>query len=150
SPFDETVLGLEVRSDLPDEHTVPLTVAQNRFLYNPLLGAGFINMRLTPQEAAEVIGITEAGPVECIQRHPCVMRPKLGGFACETHGALFKPSVDPYSFLWPRLQDGLRFFGVARQNLLGVTAFRLGMEHHPCFTTQVAPGTFACLLGDAA
>jgi hypothetical protein len=150
SPLEETVLGLEVQSDLPDEYTVPLTVCQNWSLFNPLDGRGFINMRLTPEEAAEVIGITEHGPASCIQRHPCVMRRGAGGFACDTHRAIFKPSVDPYSFLWPRIQDGLRYFGVAPQNLLGITAFRLGMEHLPKFTAQLAPGTFGALLGDAA
>src|SRR5205823_3800810 len=87
SPLDETVLGLEVQSDLPDEHTVPLTVCQNRFLFNSLNG-GFINMRLTAEEAAEVVGITEEGPVGCLQRNPCVMRRRPGGFTCETHRAV--------------------------------------------------------------
>src|SRR5262249_8507372 len=54
------------------------------------------------------------------------------------------------SFLWPRIQDGLRFFGVAPQNLLSITAFRLGMEHHSRFTAQLSPRTFGVLLGDAA
>ena len=148
-PLDETVLGLEVRSDLPDEWTVPLTVCQNRFLFNSLNG-GFINMRLTPEEAAEILGITGNGPVECIQRYPCVMRRGACGFGCETHSAVFKPSVDPFSFLWPRIQDGLRFFGVAPQNLQSVTVFRLGMEHHLRLTAELAPGKFAALLGDAA
>jgi 2-polyprenyl-6-methoxyphenol hydroxylase-like FAD-dependent oxidoreductase len=148
--LDEVVLGLEVQSDLPDEWTVPLTVGQNRFLFNPRRGRGFVNMRLTPQEAAEVVGVTPTGPAECIQRHPCVMQRGQSGFLCATHHALFKPSVDPLSFLWPRIQDGLRLFGVAPQNLLSITAFRLGMEHHPRFTAQLAPRTFAALLGDAA
>lgn len=149
-PLDEVVLGLEVQSDLPDESTVPLTVGQNRFLFNPRQGRGFINMRLAPQEAAEVVGVTRSGLADCIQRHPCVMLRSKSGFVCPTHNALFKPSVDPLSFLWPRIQDGLRLFGVAPRNLLSITAFRLGMEHHPRLTTQLAPGTFAALLGDAA
>jgi 2-polyprenyl-6-methoxyphenol hydroxylase-like FAD-dependent oxidoreductase len=149
-PLDEVVLGLEVQSDLPDEWTVPLTVSQNRFLFNPRHGRGFINMRLTLQEAAEVVGITQNGPTECIQRHPCVMQRSKSGFVCQTHQALFKPSADPLSFLWPRIQDGLRLFGVAPQNLLSITAFRLGMEQHSRFTSQLSPRTFGALLGDAA
>jgi 2-polyprenyl-6-methoxyphenol hydroxylase-like FAD-dependent oxidoreductase len=149
-PLDEAVLGLEVQSDLPDEWTVPLTVCQNRFLFNPRRGRGFINMRLTQQEAAEVVGITGAGPTECIQRHPCVMERRGSGFVCQTHNAVFKPSADALSFLWPRILDGLRFFGVAPQNLLSITSFRLGMEHHPRFTAQLAPRSFGALLGDAA
>ncbi len=149
-PLDEVVLGLEVQSDLPDEWTVPLTVSQNRFLFNPRKGRGFINMRLTPQEAAEVVGITARGPADCVQRHPCVMHRTRSGFVCGTHKAQFKPAADPLSFLWPRIQDGLRLFGVAPQNLFSVTAFRLGMEHHPRFTAELAPGVFAALLGDAA
>jgi 2-polyprenyl-6-methoxyphenol hydroxylase-like FAD-dependent oxidoreductase len=149
-PLDELVLGLEVQSDLPDEWTVPLTVGQNRFLFNPRHGRGFINMRLTPQEAAEVVGVTPNGLAECIQRHPCVMQRGQSGFVCPTHQALFKPCVDPLSFLWPRIQDGLRFFGVAPQNLLSITAFRLGMEHHSRLTAQLSPKTFGALLGDAA
>lgn len=150
SPLEETVLGLEVQSDLLDESTVPLTVCQNRFLFNSLNGNGFINMRLNREEASEIVGITENGPAECIQRHPCVMRRGVHGLNCDTHQAVFKPSVDPYSFLWPRIQDGLRLFGVAPENLLGVTAFRLGMQQHPSFTAQLARQTFAFLLGDAA
>lgn len=150
TPLDEVVLGLEVQSDLPDEWTVPLTVCQNRFLFNPRRGRGFINMRLTAQEAAEVIGITERGPTECIQRHPCVMHRGKHGFVCATHQATFKPSIDPLSFLWPRIQDALRLYGVAPHNLLSVTVFRLGMEHNSRFTAQLAPGTFAALLGDSA
>jgi hypothetical protein len=150
SPLEEIVLGLEVHSDLPDEYTVPLTVAQTRFLFNPLFGGGFINMRLSPEEAAEVVGIGDGRPVDCIQSNPCVMHRGARGFACETHGTVFKPSVDPHSFLWPRIQDGLRYFGVAPDKLLAVTAFRLGMQDNPRFTAQLGPGTFGCLLGDAA
>ncbi len=150
SPLDETVLGLEVHSDLLDEHTVPLTVAQNRILFNPLFGSGFINMRLSPEEEAEVLGIGNGRPVDCIQSNPCVMHRGPRGFACDTHDTVFKPSLDPHSFLWPRIQDALRYFGVASDKLLAVTAFRLGMEHNPRCTAQLARGTFAFLLGDAA
>lgn len=149
-PLKEVVLGLEVRSDLPDEWTVPLTVGQNRFLFNPRRGRGFINMRLTPQEAAEVVGVTSSGLVECIQRHPCVMQRTKYGYVCPTHQALFKPSVDSLSSLWRRIQDALRLYGVAPHNLLSVTVFHLGMEHNARFTAQLAPGTFGTLLGDSA
>jgi hypothetical protein len=149
-PLDEVVLGLEVQSDLPDEWTVALTVCQNRFLFNPKKGRGFINMRLTPQEVAEVLGVTAHGLADCIQRHPCVLQRGEGGFVCNTHKAVFKPSVDGLSFLWPRIQDGLRFFGVSQDNLHSITAFRLGMEHNSRLTAQLSPRTFGALLGDAA
>jgi hypothetical protein len=54
------------------------------------------------------------------------------------------------SFLWPRIQDGLRFFGVSQDNLHSITAFRLGMEHNSRLTAQLGPRTFGALLGDAA
>ena len=49
-PLDELVLGLEVQSDLPDEWTVPLTVGQNRFLFNPAPRTGL------HQHAADAAG----------------------------------------------------------------------------------------------
>ena len=85
-----------------------------------------------------------------IQRHPCVIQREHTGFLCPTHQALFRPSIDPLSSLWPRIQDGLRLFGVAPQKLLSITAFRLGMEHHSQFTAQLSPKSFGALLGDAA
>ena len=49
----DMVLGLRVKSELPDPMAVLLTVAQNRFLLNSLHGEGFLNMRLTDQEAGD-------------------------------------------------------------------------------------------------
>ena len=54
------VLGLRVKSDLPDPMAVLLTVVQNRFLLNSLRGEGFLNMRLTDAEAAEAVGSTRS------------------------------------------------------------------------------------------
>jgi hypothetical protein len=149
SPLDETVLGIRVRGKVPDEFTVPLTVCQNRFLFNSL-GGGFINMRLTAQEASEIVALGENGPVDCIQRQGCTMLPRGTKFVCEKHNAVFKPSVDSLSFLWPRIQDGLRFFGVGQADIVGITSFTLGMQQMSKFTAQLASRTFGFLLGDAA
>ena len=53
----DLVLGLRVKSLLSDPMSVLLTVSQNRFLLNSLYGDGFLNMRLTDQEALEAVGI---------------------------------------------------------------------------------------------
>ncbi|MEO6090403.1 MAG: hypothetical protein ABIQ18_45615, partial [Umezawaea sp.] len=145
----ETVLGIRVKGNFPDEYTVPLTVSQNRFLFNSL-GGGFINMRLTSEEASEIVAIGENGPVECIERYGCTMRPEGGRFVCDRHRATFKPSIDSLSHLWPRILDGIRYFGADGRNFLSLTAFRLGMHQHSRFTAQLAPKTWGFLLGDAA
>ncbi|GGU58038.1 FHA domain-containing protein [Lentzea flava] len=149
SPLDERVLGIRVTAKVPDEHTVPLTVAQNRFLFNSL-GGGFINMRLTAEEASEIVALGENGPVACIGKFGCTMRPADGRFVCDRHRAVFKPSVDKLSYLWPRILDGLRFFGVGAADVVGITSFTLGMQQMSKFTAQLGPSTFGFLLGDAA
>ncbi|MBP2325918.1 hypothetical protein JOF56_006303 [Kibdelosporangium banguiense] len=149
SPLDERVLGIRVVAKVPDEYTVPLTVCQNRFLFNSL-GGGFINMRLTKEEASEIVALGESGPVECIGRFGCTMRPEGTKFVCDRHKAVFKPSVDRLSFLWPRILDGLRFFGVGAADVVGITSFTLGMQQMSKFSAQIAPKTFGFLLGDAA
>ncbi|HEY2063415.1 MAG TPA: hypothetical protein VGH57_33910 [Amycolatopsis sp.] len=149
APLDETVLGIRVKGKLPDEFTVPLTVCQNRFLFNSL-GGGFINMRLTAEEASELVAYGENGPVECIGKFGCTMRPDGDKFVCDRHKSVFKPSVDALSFLWPRIADGIKFFGVGLEDVVGITTFKLGMTQNPKFTAQLAPATFGFLLGDAA
>ena len=155
----DVVLGLRVKSDLPDPMAVLLTVAQNRFLLNSLRGEGFLNMRLTDDEAAEAIGIDPVRQVftECIQAHPCLMeRGGDGAFACSTHDTYFLPALLRTSPLWGRVEEGLRMFGIAEENLTAVTCFRLDMVARPRFTAQLfpatatTPGTFGFLLGDAA
>ena len=155
----DVVLGLRVKSTLPDPMTVLLTVAQNRFLLNSLRGEGFLNMRLTDAEAQEVVGID---PVrrsfeECIASRPCVMgRDEDGDFQCPTHGTFFLPALIKGSALWKRVLEGLTCFGVDPADLSAVTAFRLDMVQRPRFTAQLYPatsrntGTFGFLLGDAA
>lgn len=157
--LQDVVLGLRVKSDLPDAMSVLLTVAQNRFLLNSLGGEGFLNMRLTDAEAAEVVGLD---PVrrefkDCIASRPCLMaREDDGDFQCSTHGTLFLPALLRASPLWRRVMEGLAFFGVAPENLSAVTAFRLDMVQRPRFTarlyapTSTTPGTYGFLLGDAA
>jgi hypothetical protein len=155
----DVVLGLRVKSDLPDPMAVLLTVAQNRFLLNSLRGEGFLNMRLTDEETAEAIGIDPVRQVftECIQAHPCLMeRGGDGAFACSTHDTYFLPALLRTSPLWGRVAEGLRLFGIKEENLTAVTCFRLDMVARPRFTaplfapTATTPGTFGFLLGDAA
>jgi len=157
--LQDVVLGLRVKSTLPDPMSVLLTVAQNRFLLNSLRGEGFLNMRLTDAEAEEVVGIDPVRRTfsECIASRPCVMgRDEDGDFRCPTHGTLFLPSLIKGSALWKRVVDGLALFGVAEGDLSAVTAFRLDMVQRPRFTAQLfpatsrTPGTYGFLLGDAA
>ena len=155
----DLVLGLRVRSDLPDPMAVLLTVAQNRFLLNSLRGEGFLNMRLTDEEAREAVGMDPVQRVftECIQSSPCLMELRANKeFYCAGHQALFLPALVKGSALWRRVQEGLQLFGVRPENLTAVTGFRLDMVQRPRFTAQLysrtvtAPGTFGFLLGDAA
>jgi hypothetical protein len=155
----DMVLGLRVKSELPDPMAVLLTVAQNRFLLNSLRGEGFLNMRLTTTETKEAVGIDPVRQVftECIQSGPCLMELNAGGeFRCAMHHALFLPALLKGSAFWTRVEEGLRLFGVPPENLTAVTGFRLDMVQRPRFTVQLhpttasTPGTFGFLLGDAA
>ncbi|MEV8630826.1 FHA domain-containing protein [Streptosporangium sp. NPDC051023] len=155
----DVVLGIRVKSDLSDPMIVLLTVAQNRFLLNALRGEGFLNVRLTDDEAKEVIGIDPVRQVfeECIASNPCLMeRTEDGDFHCSTHQTLFLPALIRGSALWRRVQEGLVFFGITEDNVSAVTGFRLDMVQRPRFTarlffpTSTTPGTYGFLLGDAA
>jgi 2-polyprenyl-6-methoxyphenol hydroxylase-like FAD-dependent oxidoreductase len=155
----DVVLGLRVKSDLPDPMSVLLTVVQNRFLLNSLRGEGFLNMRLTDAEAADAVGIDPVRQVfaECVQAQPCLMeRGPDGTFSCSTHDTFFLPALLKKSPFWSRVEEGLRLFGVAEEDLTAVTCFRLDMVQRPRFTAQLfprtstTPGTFGFLLGDAA
>jgi hypothetical protein len=155
----DIVLGLRVKSNLPDPMAVLLTVAQNRFLLNSLAGEGFLNMRLTSDEVHEAVGID---PVrrsfeDCVQGRPCLMeRTATGEYRCGTHQTYFLPALLRGSPLWQRVLEGLRMFSVPEQHLSAVTSFRLDMVQRPRFTAQLlpatptTPGTFGCLLGDSA
>jgi pSer/pThr/pTyr-binding forkhead associated (FHA) protein len=157
--LSDMVLGLRVKSLLPDPMAVLLTVAQNRFLLNSLGGEGFLNMRLTEGEASEAVGIN---PVKqtfsgCIQSEPCLLElnPR-GEFFCGTHHTLFLPALLRGSAFWSRVEEGLKLFGVPTENLTAVTGFQLNMVQRPRFSVRLFPrttsnpGTFAFLLGDAA
>ncbi|WP_413755446.1 FHA domain-containing protein [Streptomyces sp. MMBL 11-3] len=157
--IQDVVLGLRVKSPLTDEMSVLLTVSQNRFLLNSLRGEGFLNMRLTRDEAKAVIGIDPVRQVfeECIAARPCVMsRHEDNEFVCPTHGTLFLPALLRGSALWKRIQEGLKLFGVPEEDLSAITSFRLDMVQRPRFTAQLSratattPGTYGFLLGDAA
>jgi hypothetical protein len=157
--LSDMVLGLRVKSLLPDPMAVLLTVAQNRFLLNSLHGEGFLNMRLTDTEAKEAVGIN---PIRqtftgCIQSEPCLLeRSPAGEFVCGTHQTLFLPALLRGSAFWSRVEEGLALFGVPPENLSAVTGFQLNMVQRPRFSvrlfphTATTPGTFGFLLGDAA
>lgn len=158
-PVQDMVLGLQVKSTLPDPMSVLLTVSQNRFLLNSLRGEGFLNMRLTEQEAKEAVGIDPVRQIftTCIQGQPCLLERKGGGeFYCATHGSFFLPALLNGSAFWRRVEEGLRLFGVPMSDLSAVTCFRLEMVQRPRFVAQLyprtatAPGTYGFLLGDAA
>ena len=155
----DVVLGLRVKSELSDPMSVLLTVSQNRFLLNSLRGEGFLNMRLTDEEAREVIGVDPVRHVfeQCVASRPCLMaRNEDGDYRCATHGTLFLPALVKGSALWKRVLEGLALFGVPEANLSAVTGFRLDMVQRPRFTAQLysatakTPGTYGFLLGDAA
>ncbi|MGA5502829.1 FHA domain-containing protein [Streptomyces umbrinus] len=157
--LQDLVLGLRVKSRLSDPMSVLLTVAQNRFLLNSLRGEGFLNMRLTREEAGAVIGIDPVRQVfeECVAARPCLMsRHEDNEFVCPTHGTLFLPALLRSSPLWKRIQEGLKMFGVDPDDLSAITSFRLDMVQRPRFTAQLSrptaksTGTYGFLLGDAA
>ncbi|WP_406304333.1 FHA domain-containing protein [Streptomyces sp. NBC_00885] len=157
--LQDVVLGLRVKSKLSDPMSVLLTVSQNRFLLNSLRGEGFLNMRLTREEAKNVIGIDPVRQVfeECIAARPCLMsREEDNEFRCPTHGTLFLPALLRSSPLWKEIRQGLNLFGVAEDDLSAITSFRLDMVQRPRFTAQLSrptatsPGTYGLLLGDAA
>ncbi|WP_405984503.1 FHA domain-containing protein [Streptomyces sp. NBC_00872] len=157
--LQDVVLGLRVKSQLTDPMSVLLTVSQNRFLLNSLRGEGFLNMRLTRDEARSVVGIDPVRQVfeECIAARPCVMsRHEDSEFVCPTHGTLFLPALLRSSPLWKRIKEGLKLFGVPEDDLTAITSFRLDMVQRPRFTAQLtrptptSPGTYGFLLGDAA
>jgi FHA domain-containing protein len=155
----DMVLGLRVKSELPDPMAVLLTVTQNRFLLNSLRGEGFLNMRLTEAETKEVVGIDPVRQVftECIQAGPCLLERQTGNeFFCGAHHALFLPALLKGSAFWARVEQGLELFGVRPENLTAVTGFRLDMVQRPRFSVELyprtgtSPATYGFLLGDAA
>lgn len=156
--LEDVVLGLRVTTRMPDADQVLLTVAQQRLLANTSLGDGYIYLRLTPEEAAEVRGRKPNGAayVDCIQREPCTMRSNgAGSHVCETHGTVFVPAEDPNSYLWPRVLEALELFDVRKENLHALTTFRLSMAHRPRFTAELTQTgsnqpVFGALIGDAA
>jgi hypothetical protein len=155
----DMVLGLRVKSRLPDPMAVLLTVTQNRFLLNSLRGEGFLNMRLTDEESMEAVGINPVRQMftPCIQSTPCLLeRLPSGEYHCGGHNAFFLPALLKGSALWERVQEGLRMFDVPEADLSAVTGFRLDMVQRPRFTAEVlprtatTPGTYGFLVGDAA
>jgi 2-polyprenyl-6-methoxyphenol hydroxylase-like FAD-dependent oxidoreductase len=125
-PLEETMLGMQVITDITAGEAVLLTAAQNRYLLNTHRRAGFLNMRLTRDEAAELSG--------------------LGRTADDA----LPPDAVRSSKLWPAISEGLKLFGIDEECLLSVRAFRCSLVHRPRFVAEVVRGTWGCLLGDAA
>ncbi|MBY5454343.1 FHA domain-containing protein [Rhizobium leguminosarum] len=158
----DSVLGLRVRTSISSSASVVLTIAQQRFLFNGLgNGHGLLYMRLTDDEAGEVRGRVpgehEFRP--CIQSNPCQVTWRADksrdAYVCSKRGSVFVPAMDPASFLWPRVLDGLNLFQMQRDSLEAVTVFPLSMTRRGAFSAELTPvGTkrrvFGALLGDAA
>ena len=111
----DMVLGLRVKSLLPDPMAVLLTVAQNRFLLNSLRGEGFLNMRLTTRRRRKPSGSTRSGrrsPVASSPSPACLSGAPSGEFVCGTHHTLFLPALLRGSAFWSRVLEGLALFGV--------------------------------------
>jgi hypothetical protein len=117
---------MQVVTDITAGEAVLLTAAQNRYLLNTHRRAGFLNMRLNSDEAAELLG--------------------LGRTADEA----LPPDAVRSSKLWPAISEGLKLFGIDEECLLNVRAFRCSLVHRPRFVAEVVRGTWGCLLGDAA
>lgn len=157
--IEDVVLGLKVKSNLEDSAIVVLTGIQNRYLLNTLNGEGFLNIRLTSDEAKEVVGLGEHGFENCIQSQPCYMIRKAAGgndYCCPTHGTTFKPPLDGTSFLWKRVREGLKLYDIQESSIESITAFRLSMVQRPRFSAELrqkgrlTAAGFGFLLGDAA
>lgn len=149
-PHEEIILGMQVETCASDAEGVLLTASQNRYLLNTRWGRGFLNMRLTKDEASELVGLGDMGPMQCMRGHSCVMMRAGRVYRCSMHEAIFKPCIDPMSYLWPRMKEGLRLFGVEEERLLAIVAFRFSLVNRPRFTAELARDTWGCLLGDAA
>jgi 2-polyprenyl-6-methoxyphenol hydroxylase-like FAD-dependent oxidoreductase len=157
----DVILGVRVKSDLPDPMVVLLTICQNRFLLNTLDGDGFLNMRLTDDEADEAFGIDRHHTDfrDCLESSPCVLELTTQLEECQSARDSTRSVSDlirERSPLWTRMQGGLKLFGIKEENVSAMKAFRLAMVHRPRFTAQLYPptqktsGTFGFLLGDAA
>jgi 2-polyprenyl-6-methoxyphenol hydroxylase-like FAD-dependent oxidoreductase len=124
--LEETILGMQVVTDIAPGEAVLLTAAQNRYLLNTHRRTGVLNMRLTRDEAGELPGLgrtaDEALPLDAVRSSP----------------------------LWPAISEGLKLFGIDEECLLSVRAFRCSLVHRPRFVAELARGTWGCLLGDAA
>jgi 2-polyprenyl-6-methoxyphenol hydroxylase-like FAD-dependent oxidoreductase len=174
--IEDVVLGLLVKSRLHPSAGVLLTLAQSRFLLNPgINGEGFLNMRLTDDEALEVRGVNPSSrrfsrwpswwrarkheeTYPCTQSRPCLPERRFS-YSCgpEMNGSIFNPSrFNVNSPLWSRIIDGLALFDVDLNDLKSITSFKLTTVERPRFTrilfhqTLTSPATIATLLGDAA
>jgi len=149
-PLVDVALGVPVRVARSDSAAVLLTVAQQRFLYNGLDGAGFLYMRLTDAEAAEARdGLAhlrlDAGALVAV-RQPLSPFARLRGWTAR--GV-------PASRLRERLQEGLKLFDARPLDGEAPILFNLGMTRRGAFSAELTPPgsprrTFGALIGDAA
>ena len=139
---------------------VLLTVAQNRFLLNSLRGEGFLNMRLTDEEAKEAVGIDPVTPGV----QPSASSRALPAGARRRTASSSAPPTAPSSC--PRCCAGRRCGrgcrkgcgcsaspeeNLTRRHRLPAGHGAAAAVHRPALRpTATTPGTFGFLLGDAA
>lgn len=148
--LSDEVLGLRVTSGLSDADSVVLTVAQQRFLLNALDGEGYLYIRLSAEEAAEL------RHTPCNQRVPALpVKGPEGALGWRVGERPFGPWNDPGSRLWPRVQEALTLFETSLDQVAEITSFSLSLRQRPRFTAELTPTgaarpVFGALLGDAA
>lgn len=161
--FKDDVLGIFLKANEKDgdafdvslSESMAITVAQNRFLLNPLgKRRGFLNMWITKEEALEAVG--DDG--RCTQRDPCVFtrNDDTDEFRCPVRGNAFLPAAQgEESTLWRRIMDGLKLYGIPLSSVKSFTKFTLGPYYRR--SNFLAPvlnkdgeRAFAFVVGDAA
>jgi len=137
-PVDE-VLGIFLdfysgRRDmnLNAKECMAVTVSQNRFLLNHLIGNfGFLNMWLAPEEAEEAVGVIDANGTEvcanCNQASPCVFILADKQFMCTSHQTVFLPALKPdESQLMQTIYQALTLYGIPKPCMKEFVKFKLG------------------------
>lgn len=148
----DVALGVEFTGTVAQARTVIVTAAQSRYLVNTLGDRGYLNMRLTAAEAAD-LG-TYLCPAEADRCRTCRF---AAGCALPLRSGRHVP-VDDLRVLpwWPRIEAGLGLFGLRPEDAVTATTFVLAMHQQPRFTaclleaSATAPPVFGALIGDAA
>lgn len=157
-------------------NAVVLSMAQKRFFVNSLSSSsGWLQMYLSDAEANEldVIPSVEREPDEVL---PCIRKrcafycdmdlaytseTGQSRFKCVLHDAFLKPAQEKSSLLWPRFQEGLSLFGIPRDCVQAVCAFRIDLLNWQAYygelTSQRTPSSvramphpWAFFIGNAA